>query len=79
MKLHYSQTKTGCNNCLFTVLIPYEITLFSNHTVRHIHIVLVLIPYEITLFSNILQQVRRMQAVLIPYEITLFSNTLGSL
>ena len=34
------------------VLLPYEITLFSNICTYHINITNVLLPYEITLFSN---------------------------
>ena len=34
------------------VLIPYEITLFSNDVFANPVAVGVLIPYEITLFSN---------------------------
>ena len=52
MKLHYSQTKR-LQRCLdMLVLLPYEITLFSNtgHTI--ILKKCVLLPYEITLFSN---------------------------
>ena len=34
------------------VLLPYEITLFSNHSNIFPGNVTVLLPYEITLFSN---------------------------
>ena len=53
MKLHYSQTT--CLIMLFkaSVLLPYEITLFSNFLDAHIKIIIVLLPYEITLFSNL--------------------------
>ena len=56
------------------VLIPYEITLFSNHVVQAVVVVVVLIPYEITLFSNKVDGYLQTYMVLIPYEITLFSN-----
>ena len=52
MKLHYSQTfGSGWYEQLF-VLLPYEITLFSNVVKRSEPIMNVLLPYEITLFSN---------------------------
>ena len=35
------------------VLMPYEITLLSNHHYENIMYSLVLIPYEITLLSNL--------------------------
>ena len=52
MKLHYSQTP--CSNALhaLSVLLPYEITLFSNVYEAWFYIQFVLLPYEITLFSN---------------------------
>ena len=37
---------------ILLVLLPYEITLFSNDIVNVIKLVNVLLPYEITLFSN---------------------------
>ena len=37
---------------LETVLLPYEITLFSNNPIHLFDTVEVLLPYEITLFSN---------------------------
>ena len=30
MKLHYSQTSAGSSSSVYSVLLPYEITLFSN-------------------------------------------------
>ena len=38
--------------CPVTVLLPYEITLFSNLVFDAIIVSFVLLPYEITLFSN---------------------------
>jgi len=35
-----------------TVLLPYEITLFSNEKIKSDIELVVLLPYEITLFSN---------------------------
>ena len=35
-----------------SVLLPYEITLFSNNSAYDDFIFKVLLPYEITLFSN---------------------------
>ena len=35
-----------------TVLLPYEITLFSNNNITNGYVGVVLLPYEITLFSN---------------------------
>ena len=35
------------------VLLPYEITLFSNSKALEYIAFLVLLPYEITLFSNL--------------------------
>ena len=35
------------------VLLPYEITLFSNKEATEVEITEVLLPYEITLFSNL--------------------------
>ena len=56
------------------VLLPYEITLFSNYN-KHFHSKSqVLLPYEITLFSNANLDSIRNSGVLLPYEITLFSN-----
>ena len=34
------------------VLLPYEITLFSNVEINYNSMNVVLLPYEITLFSN---------------------------
>ena len=74
MKLHYSQTfGSGWYEQLF-VLLPYEITLFSNVVKRSEPIMNVLLPYEITLFSNSTLQSNLGFSVLLPYEITLFSN-----
>ena len=74
MKLHYSQTpKLDILTCL-NVLLPYEITLFSNGVVNAVGSVAVLLPYEITLFSNCMKLNEQGVAVLLPYEITLFSN-----
>ena len=52
MKLHYSQTNAAMNACNGRVLLPYEITLFSNKSATLNLIESVLLPYEITLFSN---------------------------
>ena len=38
------------------VLLPYEITLFSNETTADQTEARVLLPYEITLFSNLIIQ-----------------------
>ena len=57
------------------VLLPYEITLFSNNSKYHNQILLVLLPYEITLFSNENLTDYIDTSVLLPYEITLFSNS----
>ena len=56
------------------VLLPYEITLFSNIRSATPVSVEVLLPYEITLFSNSLVPTSQTFEVLLPYEITLFSN-----
>ena len=74
MKLHYSQTPASRKQGRRVVLLPYEITLFSN--ILHVAIVLagVLLPYEITLFSNNKLLKHFVFDVLLPYEITLFSN-----
>ena len=52
MKLHYSQTCRHKKTQSFVVLLPYEITLFSNKVLFLQMMMLVLLPYEITLFSN---------------------------
>ena len=52
MKLHYSQTTKTITDFSVLVLLPYEITLFSNTQSKSYPIPLVLLPYEITLFSN---------------------------
>ena len=75
MKLHYSQTCL-CSLVLYGfVLLPYEITLFSNVTSQGLVASVVLLPYEITLFSNGCVPSDCNSPVLLPYEITLFSNT----
>ena len=56
------------------VLLPYEITLFSNSAGRSLIFAYVLLPYEITLFSNLDNLSTLSLFVLLPYEITLFSN-----
>ena len=56
------------------VLLPYEITLFSNESILYEAENHVLLPYEITLFSNPLEFDASFSYVLLPYEITLFSN-----
>ena len=53
MKLHYSQTIAVTVGNGLSVLLPYEITLFSNENVGQWFKDLVLLPYEITLFSNL--------------------------
>ena len=58
----------------FLVLLPYEITLFSNVSRLSTLSDLVLLPYEITLFSNDNTDEDIKIEVLLPYEITLFSN-----
>ena len=52
MKLHYSQTLLMLLNISAPVLLPYEITLFSNEYRAYTRYLYVLLPYEITLFSN---------------------------
>ena len=59
---------------LLTVLLPYEITLFSNVNLQQAYTFKVLLPYEITLFSNLFARPMMSDDVLLPYEITLFSN-----
>ena len=59
---------------MLLVLLPYEITLFSNVNGDAQAGDAVLLPYEITLFSNGEIAVYRSYSVLLPYEITLFSN-----
>ena len=61
-------------NKLVSVLLHYEITLFSNILAGGCGVTLVLLPYEITLFSNIKKIAFWWLDVLLPYEITLFSN-----
>ena len=56
------------------VLLPYEITLFSNFARCWSVSAVVLLPYEITLFSNCKSNNCVYPYVLLPYEITLFSN-----
>ena len=56
------------------VLLPYEITLFSNAVDNGNALREVLLPYEITLFSNAVDNGNALREVLLPYEITLFSN-----
>ena len=56
------------------VLLPYEITLFSNIWNGSHGSIAVLLPYEITLFSNFMNLANAKRFVLLPYEITLFSN-----
>ena len=58
----------------YFVLLPYEITLFSNTFDYKLDTKAVLLPYEITLFSNIVSVFPIPCLVLLPYEITLFSN-----
>ena len=74
MKLHYSQTKLYKSGNIGAVLLPYEITLFSNSRTNYKHTDTVLLPYEITLFSNMNVTLCTLTEVLLPYEITLFSN-----
>ena len=52
MKLHYSQTDDTIVVTDVLVLLPYEITLFSNTLNINTFVHIVLLPYEITLFSN---------------------------
>ena len=56
------------------VLVPYEITLLSNHIKITKELIRVLVPYEITLLSNTRIPVHPLVKVLVPYEITLLSN-----
>mgnify|MGYP004453507521 CR=1 FL=1 len=58
MKLHYSQTRGVYPHANVVVLLPYEITLFSNELGEQITAFAVLLPYEITLFSNLLMSVK---------------------
>ena len=74
MKLHYSQTTADFLTLISRVLLPYEITLFSNQIIPVGTSEEVLLPYEITLFSNRLRILIYIIKVLLPYEITLFSN-----
>ena len=74
MKLHYSQTWPNAVDKAVLVLLPYEITLFSNYLILYKHCNAVLLPYEITLFSNKSLEIIKQGRVLLPYEITLFSN-----
>ena len=74
MKLHYSQTRTSGDCLKELVLLPYEITLFSNQAPYLKWYKHVLLPYEITLFSNGTFGGVQVGIVLLPYEITLFSN-----
>ena len=74
MKLHYSQTCLHRKSKGVTVLLPYEITLFSNEPRLRQEDLGVLLPYEITLFSNKTTVSKYITKVLLPYEITLFSN-----
>ena len=60
------------------VLLPYEITLFSNEGIDNETGIPVLLPYEITLFSNYENIGAWKNNVLLPYEITLFSNCIAS-
>ena len=53
MKLHYSQTIAVVDVNSSYVLLPYEITLFSNRVDDTLLFKIVLLPYEITLFSNL--------------------------
>ena len=52
IKLHYSQTNGAALIHNDVVLLPYEITLFSNMKRYPNQEINVLLPYEITLFSN---------------------------
>ena len=57
MKLHYSQTTPYKLKETGKVLLPYEITLFSNSKGIENLGSLVLLPYEITLFSNMIKDI----------------------
>ena len=59
---------------LYSVLLPYEITLLSNQRKYYHHQNNVLLPYEITLLSNPGLAYDDSSVVLLPYEITLLSN-----
>ena len=59
---------------VYTVLLPYRFTLFSNHTLCPTKVTLVLLPYRFTLFSNTLTGICYNIPVLLPYRFTLFSN-----
>ena len=52
MKLHYSQTEEPINSKRDGALLPYEITLLSNHAINVRCNRCALLPYEITLLSN---------------------------
>ena len=56
------------------VLVPYKITLLSNHGETLREAVDVLVPYKITLLSNQLVPCAPLYLVLVPYKITLLSN-----
>ena len=66
-----------CYSSIGSVLLPYEITLFSNKRIGGLAKRVVLLPYEITLLSNIKCLYSPRIVVLLPYEITLLSNQSG--
>ena len=65
-----------CYN-LFTVSVPYEITLLSNSKSTRTRIIYVSVPYEITLLSNHFLHLSILRKVSVPYEITLLSNSIA--
>ena len=58
------------------VLLPYKITLLSNHENGIPYELAVLLPYKITLLSNGMVSSAEKLYVLLPYKITLLSNRL---
>ena len=52
IELHYSQTVTMINKKIYTVSVPYRITLLSNGVQPPLLGFLVSVPYRITLLSN---------------------------
>ena len=73
--LHYSQTLFRSVFLIFSVLLPYRFTLFSNSVNQIFKAVQVLLPYRFTLFSNAHITRLHSHSVLLPYRFTLFSNT----
>ena len=72
--LHYSQTLFRSVFLIFSVLLPYRFTLFSNSVKISAFEIEVLLPYRFTLFSNVTIRMLHRLPVLLPYRFTLFSN-----